>query len=159
MVITPCYFSLSLSGWMKMKHQVFDCVCSSWVKGSFPFLWTFLPVSSWGWIKWCTKKTAKFFVRNCFLSWWENMFKFHGWKFGWDRSLAVHWWIWFWSTDGVTGVLSTASRGHSAGPLNTPINESSCSINFCCCLLIWCKYLTISVDDAMQQSMEQLEYR
>lgn len=66
--------------------------------------------------------------------------------------------IWFWSTDRMTGVLSTSSSSRSGGPLNTPIiNVSSCSINFCCCLLIWCKYLTVSVDDAMQESMEQLE--
>lgn len=58
----------------------------------------------------------------------------------------------------MTGVLSTASSSRLGGPLNTPIiNVSSCSINFCCCLLIWCKYLTVSVDDAMQESMEQLE--
>lgn len=66
--------------------------------------------------------------------------------------------IWFWSTDRMTGVLSTSSSSRSGGPLNTPIiNVSSCSINLCCCLLIWCKYLTVSVDDAMQESMEQLE--
>lgn len=83
---------------------------------------------------------------------------FRGWKFGWDQSLAVHWWDLILVPNRMTGVLSTASSSRLGGPLNTPIiNVSSCSINFCCCPLIWCKYLTVSVDDAMQESMEQLE--